>query len=219
MAHSDHHHASGQDHAPARPGWRRPGGRTARTSAAVRAATLALLREQGAELTIPEVAARAGVHDATIYRRWGSREALIVDAVSTLIGEEIPVPDTGSLAGDLRAFLDASVAFLGSEMGSLLVRATATRPGPEIPGARQAYWSSRMARVGVIFERAIARGEIPPSADVAFAAETLIAPLYFRLLISHEPLDDALGERISRLVRYGVSDSGADVPPQVESPR
>jgi AcrR family transcriptional regulator len=186
-------------------------------SAAVREAALALMREEGADFTIPQVAARAGVHDATIYRRWGSREALIVDAVTTLLGEEIPIPDSGSLRGDLRAFLEASVAFLASPLGSALVRATATRPGTELPGARLAYWSSRVARVGVIFERAIARGEIPASADIRLASEMLIAPLYFRLLISHEALEDSLVERIANLVLYGVSSSDRDEQPRTSA--
>jgi hypothetical protein len=90
-------------------------------------------------------------------------------------------------------------------VGSALVRATATRPGPQTPGARQAYWSSRIARVGTIFERAIARGEMAKAADISVAAEMLIAPLYFRLLVTHAPLDDDLVARITCLVLYGVS--------------
>src|SRR6476646_9810011 len=75
------------DEPPARP---RPGGRSARVRAAVLDATIALLREEGDAFGIPQVAARAGVHETSIYRRWGSREALIVEAVRAHIGEEVP---------------------------------------------------------------------------------------------------------------------------------
>ncbi len=83
----------------------RTGGRSARVRAAVLDATIALLRDEGNDFGIPQVAARSGVHETSIYRRWGSREALIVDAVRTHIGEEIPIPDTGTLRGDLSGSL------------------------------------------------------------------------------------------------------------------
>src|SRR5215468_426884 len=95
----------------------RRGGRSARVRSAVLDATLALLREGGDAFGIPQIAARAGVHETSIYRRWGSREALIVDAVRSHIGEEIPVPDTGTLRGDLSAFLASIIAFLSSPLG------------------------------------------------------------------------------------------------------
>src|SRR5947209_9777507 len=102
------------------------GGRSARVRAAVLDATLAVLAEEGDAFSIPHVAARAGVHETSIYRRWGSREALIADAVTSRIGAEIPVPDTGSLRGDLVTLLENSIRFLGSPLGTQLVRATAT---------------------------------------------------------------------------------------------
>src|SRR5262245_64364232 len=104
----------------------RLGGRSARVRAAVLDATLALLREEGDTFTIPRVAARAGVHETSIYRRWGTREALIVDAVTSRIGAEIPIPDTGSLRDDLVQFLVACIRFLAAPLGTQLVRSTAT---------------------------------------------------------------------------------------------
>ena len=84
---------------------RRPGGRTARVTAAVRAATVGALTEHGWNgLTVEDVAARAGVNKTTIYRRWGDREALVADVLLTASDQQIPLPDTGSLRGDLVAF-------------------------------------------------------------------------------------------------------------------
>jgi AcrR family transcriptional regulator len=183
---------------------RRPGGRSARVGAAVLGATLETMQERGTDFSIPEIAARAGVHDATIYRRWGSKEALIVAAITAYIGEEIPIPDTGSLRGDLDALLAESVAFLASPLGTSLVRASAASAVSEMTETRRAYWSSRFARIGAIFTRAAARGEIAPDADIALAAEMLIAPLYLRLLVSHEPLTPELGQRIAEFILAAV---------------
>jgi AcrR family transcriptional regulator len=168
--------------------------------AAVLEATLALLREEGDEFGIPQVAARAGVHETSIYRRWGSREALIVDAVRTHVGDEIPVPDTGSLRGDLVSFLGAGIAFLSSPLGAQLVRATAPASPATAMDARGAYWSHRMEEIGAMFERAATRGEIAETADRSLAVELLLAPLYFRLLITHAALDDALAGRLADFV-------------------
>src|SRR4051795_1903236 len=85
------------------PGTARPGGRTARTRAAVLDAAFQALAESGyAELTMDRLAGRSGIHAATIYRRWGSVESIVTDLLVDR-STEIPVPDTGSLAGDLRA--------------------------------------------------------------------------------------------------------------------
>jgi AcrR family transcriptional regulator len=183
---------------------RRTGGRSARVRAAVLDATLATLAEEGDAFTIPRVAARAGVHETSIYRRWRTREALIVDAVASRIGAEIPVPDTGALRDDLVQFLTASIRFLAAPLGTQLVRATATATEVGATDARRAYWPGRLERIAAMFARAAARGEIPATADHRLAAEALLAPLYFRLLISHAPLDETLAPLLADLVLHGV---------------
>jgi AcrR family transcriptional regulator len=172
-------------------------------------AAITLLREQGDTFSIPQVAARAGVHDATIYRRWGSRDALVVDAIRSHVGDAIPIPDTGSLTGDLTAFLERSVAFLASPLGSQLVRATIGAESPARGTPRAAYWPVRLEQIGVMIERAVARGELPRSAlaESAFAAEMLLAPLYFRLLVSRGPLDRELARQAADFVRRTLAAS------------
>src|SRR6266511_5046821 len=81
---------------------RRPGGRSARVRSDAIAATLAELAERGyAALSLESIARRAGVHKTTLYRRWGTREELVLEAMLARAGEHISVPDTGSLRGDL----------------------------------------------------------------------------------------------------------------------
>src|SRR5215210_6400524 len=91
----------------------RPGGRTARVRATVLEATVAELIEHGyAGLTVEGVAARAGVNKTTLYRRWGGRDALIVDAVEAFAAAEAKVPDSGDIEEDLRLWARSILATL-----------------------------------------------------------------------------------------------------------
>ncbi|MEU8681938.1 TetR/AcrR family transcriptional regulator C-terminal ligand-binding domain-containing protein [Streptomyces sp. NPDC048611] len=200
------------------PGTRRPGGRTARTRAAVRDAVLAGLTEHGYPgLTVEYVAAHSGVHKTTLYRRWKDVEGLVADALD-LAGEDSWVPpDTGSLEGDLRAltrevitsFTDPAVAASGSAM------IAAAFQSERAAGALRAYYTERFARCEAVVERAVRRGELPASpgageAGVAGAAtdaapqhgidagavvRSVSAPLFFRLFITREPVDDSVAEQ------------------------
>ena len=88
-----------------RMGTKRPGGRSADNLARIVGATGELLVEKGyARLSAEEVAERAGVHRSTVHRRFPTRAELVAHLMTTLARERVPVPDTGSLAGDLLAF-------------------------------------------------------------------------------------------------------------------
>src|SRR5918911_1191231 len=79
----------------------------------IRAAILRLLADVGyGALTMDAVAAEAGVGKATIYRRWRTKQDLVVDTISDLNRAEATTPDTGSLEGDLRALLHSLVAVI-----------------------------------------------------------------------------------------------------------
>jgi AcrR family transcriptional regulator len=93
---------------------RRPGGRSARVRAAVLYAALEAMAEHGPSVTISEIARRAGVHATSIQRRWGTTENVIRDAMLTRSQEELPVPDTGTLRGDLMAFARLIAAYLAT---------------------------------------------------------------------------------------------------------
>src|SRR5262245_46618889 len=132
----------------------RPGGRSARVRAAVHAAAQAVLREGGgAELSIADVAARAGVHPTSIYRRWGSRDALVMDLAIAQVGRDMPIPDTGSLRGDLEAYAIQAARGLSSPAGAAFLRMlVAVLPATaEGRAERAAYLAQRAADIGVIF--------------------------------------------------------------------
>jgi len=86
-------------------GTTRPGGRTARTRTAVLTAVRELIVETGEAMPgIPAVAERSGVHAATIYRRWRTPEALVIDVALEDVNQRSPVPITGDLRADLTAY-------------------------------------------------------------------------------------------------------------------
>ncbi|MFF0607993.1 TetR/AcrR family transcriptional regulator [Nocardia tengchongensis] len=170
---------------------KRTGGRSARVRQSILTATVAQIAEHGLEgLTISEVADRAGVAETTIYRRWGTRTALVADAVADLAAEANPVPDTGTLRGDLQQLAD-QITHLISQPGiaRLLGSALALSVDADVDAARRHFWNDRFDRTSQVITRAIDRGELALDTDPREVMETLAAPLYFRLLVSDRPLD------------------------------
>ena len=169
----------------------RLGGRSARVRAAVLEAAFAVLTEKGFHaFTIGETAARAGVHETSIYRRWKTKHALTTEACLHFAEAAFPPPDTGSLRSDLVALLQRLVAYLASPQGRSLLWALGVARDAEAVTARQTYWRRRFDSTRVVFERAVSRGEFPAEVDAMEFFEALIAPLYLRLFLTGEPLDE-----------------------------
>ncbi len=206
------------------PGTRRPGGRTARTRAAVRDAVLAGLTEHGYPgLTVEYVAAHSGVHKTTLYRRWGDIEGMVADALD-LAGEDSWVPpDTGSLDGDLRALAREVVESFNDQAVAASVSAmiAAAFQSERAAIALRAYYTERFARCETIVERAVARGELPTGAepgpgrtiDAGSLVRSVSAPLFFRLFTTREPVDVALADQSAAAAvaaaRAGVFGAGS----------
>nr|BEK70557.1 TetR/AcrR family transcriptional regulator [Kitasatospora purpeofusca] len=185
---------------------RRPGGRAARVREAVLTAALDVLAEEGvAGLSIAAVAARAGVNETTVYRRWGSREKLVLDAMITGSTEGIPVPDTGDVRTDLAAFARALADYLATPTGRGVARAAAlSSEDAELAEAWHAFWRSRLDQAGVIVDRAVDRGELPAGTEAALALELLCAPIQTRALLGHRPIEPDLPERLADTVLDGL---------------
>jgi AcrR family transcriptional regulator len=170
----------------------------------VLAAAFDELAENGVgSATIAGVARRSGVHETTIYRRWVTKEKLFVDAMLSRSAEEIPTPDTGSARGDLLAVVRAVISYLTSPAG-LAALHVATLAVDDYRDARQQFWDGRLDALRPVVERGIARGELRPDTDARLLLEALIAPLHGRLLLTDEPADEQLGERIVDLILEGA---------------
>ncbi|MEV7013374.1 TetR/AcrR family transcriptional regulator C-terminal ligand-binding domain-containing protein [Streptosporangium sp. NPDC051022] len=162
----------------------RPGGRSARVRTAVHEAVLDLLREDGwDDLNIALVAERSGVHQATIYRRWGTLNGLIDDVVHERLSQGSPVPDTGTLRGDLEAYALRLADDVAGPMASLYLRAAMLGSrGPE----GETYMLNRAVQLQAMLDRAAARGERPPT--LLELLEVVIAPLYYHAVFFNRPV-------------------------------
>jgi AcrR family transcriptional regulator len=169
----------------------RPGGRTARVRATVLDATVAELIAHGyAALSVDGVAARAGVNKTTIYRRWGGKDSLIVDAVETFAAAQADVPDSGDIDEDLHLWARSILRTLTGPVSGALVRAVFGGAGDSHPvtDLRHRFWLTRSTLVRIVVERAVQRGQLPAGTDADEVIKHVGAPLYYRLLVLAEPL-------------------------------
>jgi AcrR family transcriptional regulator len=170
--------------------------------AAVLAATLAELADTGyAALTVENIARRAGVHKTTIYRRWTDRESLVADVLGERVAMDFPIPDTGSAEADLRQLAQAFVAWVTSPTGRMIFAAVYSDAAriPGIADVRRGLFEYGPRRAAVVIERAIERGELPAGTDPACVLRALIAPIYFRLTVTAEPVDLAAAEQAAQI--------------------
>lgn len=171
---------------------KRTGGRSARVRQAVLEAALQELTEKGYEhFNIPSVARRAGVHETSIYRRWGTRNALLIDAVSEV--GHAPVPDTGSLRTDLCQLLSDSRTLMETPVGrTLAVLAIGAEPGEGgFYEPLKEFWQHRIAELEAIFARAAERGEWDAAVPARLRIDALLGAVVWRISITKDKVSDA----------------------------
>jgi AcrR family transcriptional regulator len=174
-------------------------------TAAITGAMFDQLAETGyARMSMDAVARRAGVGKAAVYRRWPSKQAMLIDLVGTAVRRNVPeVPDTGSLAGDVRGFLDVIVAQAADPRTmrialDVLVETTRT---PELANALQDVVAQpRRAAAAAVLTRAIDRGELSADLDRELGLDLLISPLLVRLLLAPDRVDDAYLTRLTKVI-------------------
>jgi AcrR family transcriptional regulator len=181
----------------------------------IRAAILRLLADVGyGALTMDAVASEAGVGKATIYRRWRTKQDLVVDTISDLNRAEAAPPDTGSLEGDLRLMLRSLVSVITGPTGAATLSLLSTVPHQ--PALAEAFRDGPLAVWRHAFEqiwaRAEQRGEVRPGVAGSVPAETTSALLVQRWLLTGEPVDEAYADEVLDtvvlpLVRTGSSTS------------
>jgi hypothetical protein len=119
--------------------------------------------------------------------------------------ERVPIPDTGALRTDLLEYGKSIVASIsGPDIRSAIRALTAAGDGdPGLADAVHRFWRTRIELAGRMVERAISRGELAPGTDPGAVVEGILAPIYFRLLMSGEPLDTAFLERVAAAAAAG----------------
>ncbi|MCR6480759.1 TetR/AcrR family transcriptional regulator [Variovorax sp. ZS18.2.2] len=171
---------------------KRPGGRSAQVQALVRTALEQLVAEQGSErVTVPAVAERAGVSASSIYRRWGDLSGLLAETATRRLDPNRPLPDTGSLREDLRAWAQELITHLAQPCSKSLLKAAAALATGD---ADTDCLRNRRREALTLVEQAQARGEHAPEAQQVI--DHLIAPIVFRLVFGAEPVKPELAERL-----------------------
>jgi AcrR family transcriptional regulator len=174
----------------------RPNGRSERVRHQVHQAVIDLLEELTADdVTIPLIAERSGVHQATIYRRWGTVPVVLQDVVEPGPARTAPLPDTGSLRGDLEQYAVGVAASLSGPLGVLMLRAAVSDIQPGSERGPSVVLTERRAQLEQMLDRARERGESPPTVDELL--ELVVAPLYFRALFGPPPNCPATSSRPS----------------------
>ena len=182
--------------------------RDERADHAILAATLELMGERGAgEVRMDDVADRAGVGKATIYRRYRSKDELITAAVAALVSE-IAVPDSGSTRADLLALMRSAVdLYSGSvEAGVMPSLVEAMSRDPELASSvREGFLERRRSALREVLERGVERGDLRADTDMELALDVLGGPLFYRLLITGGPIDEKLAENVVELILTGFA--------------
>ena len=115
-------------------------------------------------MTVDEVAARARAGKATVYRRWAGKEDLAFAALEQLYSSQLPIPDTGSLRGDLLESTRQALEFSGSDTGRAYMRMTIAESlrDRRVGALYTSAYEGQEAAARELFQRAIERGELRP---------------------------------------------------------
>ena len=171
------------------------------------AAALQLVADVGmAGLTMDAVAARASVGKATIYRRWSSKEALMLDAWMSCVRTPT-VPDTGTLQGDLEGLLGGlDHPLTDRELQRVFPQMiAAAKVNADVADAYRAFIAQRRAPLQTVLQRGVQRGEIDPTLDIEVVHDLFIAPLMYRWVVTDAPIDAAVIRQIIATVTAGIA--------------
>ena len=182
--------------------------REERADRAILRAAIELIAAQGVrDLRMDDVADRARVGKATIYRRYRSKDELVTAAVSALVSE-ITVPDTGSTRADLLALMHSAVeVYRGSVEASVmpsLVDAM-SRDVELARSVREEFLAGRRAALRAVLERGVERGDLRADLDLELGLDVLGGPLFYRLLITGGPIDRQLADGVVELILRGFA--------------
>jgi AcrR family transcriptional regulator len=155
-------------------------------------ATFALLTEVGYDrMSVDEIARRAKASKATIYRRWTGKAEIVAAVIHRLAVDHPPLPDTGTLRGDLIAGLATLCRVIERKYPLVVGLTQAIRADAELGRLLHHHVvEPGFAEATEIFERARARGEIAGRLDPRTILAVSEALIWHRLLLTDDPLDD-----------------------------
>ncbi|WP_078294588.1 TetR/AcrR family transcriptional regulator [Mycobacterium sp. D16R24] len=178
----------------------RHGRSEAAREAVIHAADDLLVAKGYAGVTMEGIAKAAGVAKQTVYRWWSSKADVLMDVFLEDAAFQLDPSDLGSLEADLRHHVAAIARFLTTDDAGAVFRALIgqSQHDPQLADTfRARYLGEQQARDQIPFARAVRRGELPAGVDVARLAEQLVAPLYYRVIVTGGEVD---GEFLDSLV-------------------
>jgi AcrR family transcriptional regulator len=173
----------------------RVGGRSARIQSAVHEAVhrLDTLTTRN-QVTVPQIAAVAGVTPSTIYRRWGDLQTLLADVAVARLRPIADSEDTGAMESDLRTFIEQFAEEMSSPVGRTMIRDVVSS-GQAFPMQCCGFTNDHLA---TIVARAKARGETP--FDIDEVIDHVVAPIIYHILYGYrEPTPDYCRGLLARL--------------------
>jgi AcrR family transcriptional regulator len=179
-------------------------GRSEEARTAILEAADNLLVERGfAGVTMEGIAAAAGVAKQTIYRWWKSKTDVLMDALLEDMAQASLPSNSGTLNADLKHHLLGLARMLAdSDTGAVFraLLAEAQHDSELAARLRTQFIEPQRIRDFVPFERAVERGELSPDLDIEAAVEQLLSPIYYRVLVSGQPISPLYVERLIRRV-------------------
>jgi AcrR family transcriptional regulator len=169
---------------------KRPGGRTAAVSNAIRAAVEELVAEKGSErVTIPMVAERAGVNPTTVYRRWPDAATMINDLATYRLDPDRPLPNTGDIRSDIVAWASEILNHYRKPINAAILRGGAAVAGDDESDCLH----GRLDEAAILVQRA---GD---AADVSAqdVIDHVLAPIIYRVIFLPATLTEDYAQRLT----------------------
>jgi AcrR family transcriptional regulator len=180
------------------------------TRHAVLEAAVRLLRDPGhGPLTLPVIAAAAGVGRQTVYRWWSTPGEVLLEALAEQASVQVPTPATGSLDEDLRVFLERTLRGAAGPTTAPVLRGLAREAARDEQAAEllRTFTATRRAALRDLLLRHSDR--FTRDVDVDLLVDQVYGLLWYRLLIGHAPLDDDTARRLTEGL---VAAAGATTP-------
>ncbi|MEK4479731.1 TetR/AcrR family transcriptional regulator [Paenibacillus sp. FSL R5-0876] len=176
--------------------------RNVETEKSILTASYDLLLETGfGAVTVEKIADRAKVSKATIYKWWPNKAAVVMDGFLSSAADRLPVPDTGSVFDDILMHATNLSRFLISREGKIITEIIGE--GQMDSGLAEAYrtryFQPRRLEARLLMERGVQRGELKDNLDIEVVTDLIYGPIFYRLLVTGQPIDDAY---VQQLVRY-----------------
>jgi AcrR family transcriptional regulator len=181
--------------------------RSGESEEAILAATLQLLTEKPLrDISMEEIARKAGVGKATIYKWWPSRAYVALDAFLRKTNQMMPVPDTGSFRRDILERVRSLMVFYRSPAGRIMAQFVAEAQSDKEFASlfRERFIKPRRDTAGVIFDRGVERGEIEQNLDRELVLDLIHGPPIYRMIVGHAPLESKMADEMVSILFGGL---------------